>query len=132
MCIACLQEMGKMSYAESVTLLVLLIALAFWVSGGYIKPTPINTMAVAFMALSLLLLTGVLSWEDCLACTFAWDTLFWITILMVSWQGVLCEVLVTQFVTCYTENQCFNALVHHLTCSCALVQRHVVLSCANA
>jgi hypothetical protein len=87
-CVACLQELGKMSYAESVTLLVLLIALAFWVSGGYIKPTPISTMAVAFMALSLLLLTGVLSWEDCLACTFAWDTLFWIAILMVSWQGV--------------------------------------------
>jgi DASS family divalent anion:Na+ symporter len=72
-----------MTYAETMTLAVLIIALAFWIGGGYIKPAPISTMAVAFMALSLLLLTGALNWDDCLACTFAWDTLFWIAILMV-------------------------------------------------
>jgi DASS family divalent anion:Na+ symporter len=77
-----LKELGNMTYAETTTLTVLIIALGFWIGGGYIKPTPISTMAVAFMALSLLLLTGALQWDDCLACTFAWDTLFWIAILM--------------------------------------------------
>lgn len=80
---ATLQELGRLTYAETTTLTVLLIALGFWIGGSYVKPTPISTMAVAFMALSLLLLTGALNWDDCLACTFAWDTLFWIAILMV-------------------------------------------------
>lgn len=71
-----------MQYGETVTLIVLVIALAFWIGGGYIKPTPIGTMAVAFMALSLLLCSGTLTWRDCLACEVAWDTLFWISILM--------------------------------------------------
>lgn len=29
------------------------------------------------LALSVLLLSGVLKWEDCLGCTPAWDTLLW-------------------------------------------------------
>ncbi|WIA16877.1 hypothetical protein OEZ85_013807 [Tetradesmus obliquus] len=77
-----LKELGRVTYVETTTLTVLLIALGFWIGGSYVKPTPITTMAVAFMALSLLLLTGALNWDDCLACTFAWDTLFWIAILM--------------------------------------------------
>lgn len=30
----------------------------------------------------MLLLTGVLSWKDCLTYTPAWDTLFWFAVLV--------------------------------------------------
>lgn len=70
-----LKRMGPLTYAESATLAILVFAITFWVAGGYIKALQLSTAAVALMALALLLMTGVLTWEDCLGCTFAWGEL---------------------------------------------------------
>lgn len=68
-----LAGMGPLSYGEAATLAVMVFAVTFWICGSYIKAMPqLNTTAVALMALSLLLLAGVLTWEDCLAAAFAW------------------------------------------------------------
>jgi len=67
-----LQQMGPLTYGEATTLTILVFAITFWVAGGYIHALSLSTAAVALMALALLLITGVLTWEDCLACTFAW------------------------------------------------------------
>lgn len=72
---------GRVQYAEAVTLLVLLFSVGFWVGGGYLHPA-LSPTAVVFMAISLLLIAGVLRWEDCLACTLAWDTLVWLSLMM--------------------------------------------------
>lgn len=37
----------------------------------------IPAVVTAMMGLSTLLLTGVLTWKDCLVYSSAWDTLFW-------------------------------------------------------
>jgi DASS family divalent anion:Na+ symporter len=77
-----LNQMGSLTYGEATTLAVLVFAVTFWVAGSYIKALPLSTAAVAIMALALLLITGVMTWEDCLACTFAWGELC-------CWHGVL-------------------------------------------
>lgn len=42
----------------------------------------LSNVSVAFLALSLLLLSGVLSWRDCLEYTPAWDTLLWFGVVI--------------------------------------------------
>ncbi len=42
----------------------------------------LSNVSVAFLALSLHLLTGVLSWRDCLEYTPAWDTLLWFGVVI--------------------------------------------------
>ncbi|WP_249322909.1 anion permease, partial [Pseudoalteromonas ruthenica] len=42
----------------------------------------VNTTAVAFLGLSVLLITGVLSWDDVLKEKSAWDTVVWFSALV--------------------------------------------------
>ena len=42
----------------------------------------ISAVVAAMMGLSVLLLTGVLTWKDCLTYPPAWDTLFWFAVLV--------------------------------------------------
>ncbi len=42
----------------------------------------ISAVVAAMLGLSVLLLTGVLSWRDCLTYPPAWDTLFWFAVLV--------------------------------------------------
>jgi DASS family divalent anion:Na+ symporter len=44
------------------------------VFGGILHIEPVTG---AMVAVGILLLTGVLSWQDCLTYTAAWDTLLW-------------------------------------------------------
>ena len=42
----------------------------------------VSAVLAAMLGLSILLLTGVLSWKECLEYAAAWDTLFWFAILV--------------------------------------------------
>ena len=42
----------------------------------------VSAVVAAMMGLSVLLLTGVLTWRDCLTYPPAWDTLFWFAVLV--------------------------------------------------
>jgi Sodium:sulfate symporter transmembrane region len=42
----------------------------------------ISAVVAAMLGLSVLLLTGVLTWRDCLTYPPAWDTLFWFAVLV--------------------------------------------------
>ena len=42
----------------------------------------VSAVLAAMLGLSILLLTGVLTWKDCLTYPAAWDTLFWFAILV--------------------------------------------------
>ncbi|EIJ6033848.1 anion permease, partial [Acinetobacter baumannii] len=74
-----LEEMGHMSIAEKLMVGVFIIALALWVLGSFIN---VDATLTAFIALALLLLTGVLAWSDILNETGAWNTLVWFSVLV--------------------------------------------------
>jgi DASS family divalent anion:Na+ symporter len=74
-----LREMGPLTWDEIILISVMSIAVALWIVGAYIGVSP---AAAALLGLSLLLLTGVLQWKDCLGYTPAWDTLTWFSILV--------------------------------------------------
>ncbi|MGN4157237.1 anion permease [Staphylococcus auricularis] len=74
-----LSDMGKMSRDEVFMISIFLIALLLWVLGSTLG---INATLAAFIALSLLLLTGVLNWSDVLKETGAWNTLVWFSVLV--------------------------------------------------
>lgn len=75
-----LAELGPISRQEWIMLGVFLILLVFWADlvawllGDAFRLAPTTT---AFLGLSLLLLSGVLTWEDVLKEKTAWDTLIW-------------------------------------------------------
>ncbi len=75
-----LHEMGKMSTDEKIMLAIFAILLLLWadipakILGDAYKTNP---TATAFIGLSLLLLSNVLTWEDILKEKGAWDTIIW-------------------------------------------------------
>jgi DASS family divalent anion:Na+ symporter len=80
-----LDKLGPMQTPEIVTLGVLILMLAIWagvpawlLGAGYaLDPT-----TTAFAGLAVLLITGVLEWEDILKAKSAWDTLVWFAALV--------------------------------------------------
>ncbi|EHJ07473.1 anion permease [Staphylococcus simiae] len=74
-----LATMGKISLAEKFMIGIFIIALGLWIVGSFIN---VDATLTAFIALALLLLTGVLSWQDILNETGAWNTLVWFSVLV--------------------------------------------------
>ena len=74
-----LKEMGPMTTPQKIMGATLLGAVLLWVLGDVVG---ISAVVTAMMGLSVLLLTGVLKWQDCLAYNPAWDTLTWFAILI--------------------------------------------------
>ncbi len=69
-----LADMGPLSRSETITLATLAGAVVLWVMG---EALGVSAVLGAMLALSGLLMTGVLQWRDCLEYTPAWDTLMW-------------------------------------------------------
>lgn len=74
-----LAEMGPMSKAEKLMCAIFGLALFLWIISSFIG---LDATLVAFIAVSLLLLTGVLSTSDILKETGAWNTVIWFSILI--------------------------------------------------
>ncbi|MEP0073961.1 MAG: anion permease [Marinomonas sp.] len=80
-----LSEMGPISYGEKVMVAVFTLLLFLWAgvpAALFGNDYAVNTTAVAFLGLSVLLVTGVLSWEDVLKEKSAWDTVMWFSALV--------------------------------------------------
>lgn len=80
-----LKEMGRMSANEKIMLAIFAILLLLWADiptwiTGY--DLSIHPTATAFIGLGLLLLSGVLSWEEILQEKNAWDTIIWFSALI--------------------------------------------------
>jgi DASS family divalent anion:Na+ symporter len=71
--------MGKMSRGEWLMLGTVLILLILWIFGDTLGVDPTTA---SFVGLSVLLLSGVLSWEDVKSEKGAWDTLIWFAALL--------------------------------------------------
>lgn len=74
-----LRELGRMSPGEWVMLFTFFLLLVLWVLSG---PLGIHTTSTALFGLALLLLSGVLTWDDVLRERGAWDTLVWFSALV--------------------------------------------------
>jgi DASS family divalent anion:Na+ symporter len=74
-----LEEMGPVSRNEWAMLGTMLLAVSLWVFGDALG---IASVVAAMLGLSILLLLGVLDWDDCLSEKSAWDTLAWFAVLV--------------------------------------------------
>ncbi|RKP26142.1 Sodium:sulfate symporter transmembrane region-domain-containing protein [Syncephalis pseudoplumigaleata] len=69
------EPMPSTSLREWMLMAILLMCLALWIAQSY---TGIGAALVTFLALVLVLLTGILEWEDVLRNAKAWDSFFWL------------------------------------------------------
>lgn len=74
-----LQAMGPVTKNEWVMMATMLLAVSLWVFGDKIG---IPSVVAAMLGLSVLLVLGVLDWDDCLSEKSAWDTLAWFAVLV--------------------------------------------------
>lgn len=74
-----LAKMGPMSTDEVIMAVVLFATVGLWVFGSMIK---VDAVTAAIIGLSALLITGVVTWKECLGESVAWDTLTWFAALI--------------------------------------------------
>jgi anion transporter len=74
-----LDKLGPMSLNEKITAGAFAITVALWIFGGGYG---INAVASAIVGLTILLLSNVITWKECLANSAAWDTLTWFAALI--------------------------------------------------
>uniref|UniRef100_A0A804LSJ5 Dicarboxylate transporter 2.1, chloroplastic n=1 Tax=Zea mays TaxID=4577 RepID=A0A804LSJ5_MAIZE len=74
-----LKNMGPVTKNEWVMIGTMLLAVSLWIFGETIG---VSSVVAAMIGLSILLVLGVLNWEDCLNEKSAWDTLAWFAILV--------------------------------------------------
>lgn len=75
-----LDKMGKMKISEKLMGLIFILTLVLWMLTSFIPA--IDATFVAFLAISLLLITGVLDTKDLLHETGAWNVLIWLSVLV--------------------------------------------------
>ncbi|URE23982.1 2-oxoglutarate malate [Musa troglodytarum] len=74
-----LQKMGPMTKNEIIMAGTLLLTVGLWVFGGTLN---VDAVTAAILGLSILLITGVVTWKECLSESVAWDTLTWFAALI--------------------------------------------------
>lgn len=74
-----LEQMGPVTRNEWVMVGTMLVTIALWISG---QALDMASVVAAMLGLSILLLLGVLDWDDCLSEKSAWDTLAWFGVLV--------------------------------------------------
>lgn len=79
-----LAGMGAVTRREVIMAALVLLALALWILGGSV----IDPTTVALAAISLMLVSGVVSWDDILANKPAWNVLAWFATLVVLADGL--------------------------------------------
>ncbi|KAG1342319.1 putative Dicarboxylate transporter 2.1, chloroplastic [Cocos nucifera] len=74
-----LEQMGPVTRNEWVMVGTMVLAVSLWVFG---EALGMASVVAAMLSLSILLLLGVLDWDDCLSEKSAWDTLAWFAVLV--------------------------------------------------
>ena len=73
-----LSVLGPLSGAEKKMALLALLALLLWIFGGSLM----NSTTVGLLVLCLMMLTGVVSWDDIIGNKQAWNVLIWFATLV--------------------------------------------------
>lgn len=89
-----LSALGPVSLSEKITLAVFGLLLLLWAGIPALilgAEWAVNPTTAAFIGLSILLMTGVLSWDDLLKNKGAWDTVVWFAalVMMATFLGKL-------------------------------------------
>lgn len=79
-----LDKMGPLTRREIGLSVLVLLALALWIFGG----AWVDATTAALIVISLMLITGVLTWDDMLANKQAWNTLAWFATLVALADGL--------------------------------------------
>ena len=79
-----LEKLGPPAAREIVMASLVALALALWIVGGSV----IDATTVALVAISLMLIFAVVSWDDILANRAAWNVLVWFATLVVLADGL--------------------------------------------
>jgi len=74
-----LSSMGPMSRHEKIMAVALSITVFLWIFGAWLG---VNAIAAAIAGLSILFVFGIVTWQDCLKETAAWDMLTWLSALI--------------------------------------------------
>jgi len=74
-----LQGIGKMTVSEKIMAMTFILAIVLWLVGAKIG---IDATEVSFIAVVVLLITGVLNTKDLLNESFAWNILVWLSVIM--------------------------------------------------
>lgn len=80
-----LAELGNLKSSERILLAVFLLLLMLWAGVPSMvlgKAYAVDATTAAFLGLALLLVTGVLTWDDILSERSAWDTVIWFSALV--------------------------------------------------
>ncbi|MFO1363095.1 MAG: anion permease [Burkholderiales bacterium] len=79
-----LAKMGSITRRELILAILVVVALSLWIFGGkYVDAT-----TAALVVISLMLLTGVVTWDDITANKGAWNTLAWFATLVALADGL--------------------------------------------
>ncbi len=79
-----LRQMGHVTRREATMASLILGALVLWIAG----PSVIDPTMVALAAIALMLVTGVVSWDDVVGNQPAWNVLCWFATLVVLADGL--------------------------------------------
>ncbi|EEA3739005.1 DASS family sodium-coupled anion symporter [Salmonella enterica] len=104
-----LAQMGNMARGEWLMLATVGVLLVLWIFGDTLG---VDATTASFVGLSILLLSGVLTWEDVKSEKGAWDTLIWFAALLMmanqlkklgftSWMIILLLLNAAYFYTHY-------------------------------
>lgn len=74
-----LEQMGPMNLQEKIMGGTFILLLGMWVFGEHIN---IDPASAALIGLGILLLFGILTWDDILNEHTAWNTMFWLAVLI--------------------------------------------------
>ncbi|AKP67985.1 DASS family sodium-coupled anion symporter [Companilactobacillus ginsenosidimutans] len=74
-----LKQIGKMSMSEKIMGATFILAIILWLVGPHFG---IDATEVSFIAVSILLIFGVISTKDMLNESFAWNILIWLSVIM--------------------------------------------------
>lgn len=74
-----LKEMGPMRFEEKLMMTTFGLLLGLWVFGSHIG---IDATTTALVGLGIILFFGVITWDDVLNEGTAWNTMFWLAILL--------------------------------------------------
>jgi L-tartrate/succinate antiporter len=79
-----LAELGRITRNELIMAALVITALALWIAGARL----IDPTMVALLGISLMLVTGIVSWADVVGNTPAWNVLVWFATLVVLADGL--------------------------------------------
>jgi L-tartrate/succinate antiporter len=88
-----LDKLGKFSRKELVMALLAVLALALWIFGGNL----VDATTAAGFVISLMIITGTVTWDDILANKQAWNVLVWFATLVALADGLNKVGFVTWF-----------------------------------